>query len=326
MKKVILILPYFGKLPDMFPLFFETVKKNSKIQFLLITDSKEKILESAQNVTLIQEELAGFKSRMEYRLKQKVTLKKPYKLCDYKPLYGYVFEDEIKAFDYWGYCDCDLIFGDLYQFIEPLMEEGYDKIFASGHLTLFRNTEENNALFRAGKEAETLFEKVCGSEQIFWFDEDYKGKENIHDIFLKSGKRVFSEDLSLNFNIDTNVFQRKQYDPQKRTYIDIPYRKEQYYWENGHIYQISKLDGKLVEKEYPYMHFQARYMHGWDKVLSKTCFKIVPNRFFVCKKIPRTLEDWKKERKWYFGGQRLIQLKRRILNKLKKVRRKWVSR
>ena len=41
MKSVVLILPYFGKLPDIFPLFLKTAEKNPDIQFLIITDSSE---------------------------------------------------------------------------------------------------------------------------------------------------------------------------------------------------------------------------------------------------------------------------------------------
>lgn len=320
MKSVILILPYFGKLPDIFPLFLKTVSKNPNVHFLIINDCKEKI-SYPENVILLSQTFSEFKELIELRLGTTIALEKPYKLCDYKPIYGYVLYEQIKQYDYWGYCDCDLIWGDLYSFIAPLMEKEYDKIFASGHLTLYRNTPENNELFRSENNS-VLFSLVSESNQIYWFDEDYKGKDNIHDIFLKSGKNVFSEDLSLNFNIDTNCFQRKVYSPEKRYYIDIPYEKEQYYWENGKLFQIKK-NGKDIEiTEYPYMHFQLRYMHGVGLALSKNQFKIVPNRFLQCDKIPRTMEEWKCERKWYFGGQRLIQFRRRITNKIKRVLRK----
>ena len=141
-------------------------------------------------------------------------------------------------------------------------------------------------------------------------------------MFLKSGKKVFAEDFSVNFNINTNCFQRKMYSPENRTYIDIPYEKEQYYWDAGKIYQVKKREESIAITEYPYIHFQLRYMHGIQCALSEERFKIVPNRFLKCDKIPRTLEDWKYERKVYFGGQRFIQLRRRIIKKIKKVFRK----
>ena len=320
MKSVVLILPYFGKFPDIFPLFLKTAEKNPNINFLIISDSEENI-NYTKNVRILSQTFSEFKQLMENQLGQTIALEKPYKLCDYKPVYGYVLSEQIKQYDYWGYCDCDLIWGDLYSFIEPLMEKGYDKIFASGHLTLYRNTQENNELFRTLDEGK-LFSKISKDNQIYWFDEDYKGKNNIHDLFLKSGKKVFTEDFSVNFNIDTNCFQRKMYSPENRTYIDIPYEKEQYYWEAGKIYQVKKKEETLAITEYPYIHFQLRYMHGVQCVLSEEQFKIVPNRFLKHDKMPRTLDEWKHERKVYFGGQRFIQLRRRIINKMKKVFRK----
>ena len=311
MKSAVLILPYFGKFPDIFPLFLKTAAKNPNINFLIISDSEENI-DYPGNVIVLSQTFSEFRELMEKRLGQTIVLEKPYKLCDYKPVYGYVLSEQIKQYDYWGYCDCDLIWGDLYSFIEPLMEKGYDKIFASGHLTLYRNTQENNELFRTLDEGE-LFSKIS---------EDYKGKNNIHDLFLKSGKKVFTEDFSVNFNIDTNCFQRKMYSPENRTYIDIPYEKEQYYWDAGKIYQVKKKEETLAVTEYPYIHFQLRYMHGVQCVLSEEQFKIVPNRFLKHDKMPRTLDEWKHERKVYFGGQRFIQLRRRIINKMKKVFRK----
>lgn len=320
MKSAVLILPYFGKFPDIFPLFLKTAAKNPNINFLIISDSEENI-DYPGNVIVLSQTFSEFRELMEKRLGQTIVLEKPYKLCDYKPVYGYVLSEQIKQYDYWGYCDCDLIWGDLYSFIEPLMEKGYDKIFASGHLTLYRNTQENNELFRTLDEGE-LFSKISKDNQIYWFDEDYKGKNNIHDLFLKSGKKVFTEDFSVNFNIDTNCFQRKMYSPENRTYIDIPYEKEQYYWDAGKIYQVKKKEETLAITEYPYIHFQLRYMHGVQCVLSEEQFKIVPNRFLKHDKMPRTLDEWKHERKVYFGGQRFIQLRRRIINKMKKVFRK----
>lgn len=317
MKSVVLILPYFGKFPDIFPLFLKTAEKNPNINFLIISDSEEDI-NYPKNVRILSQTFSEFKQLMEKQLGQTIALEKPYKLCDYKPIYGYVLSEQIKQYDYWGYCDCDLIWGNLYSFIEPLMEKNYDKIFASGHLTLYRNTQENNELFRTLDEGE-LFSKISKDNQIYWFDEDYKGKNNIHDLFLKSGKKVFTEDFSVNFNIDTNCFQRKMYSPENRTYIDIPYEKEQYYWDAGKIYQVKEKDESLAITEYPYMHFQLRYMHGIQCALSEERFKIVPNRFLKCNKIPRTMKEWKSERKSYFGGQRFIQLKRRIMRKIKKV-------
>ena len=60
MKSVVLILPYFGKLPDIFPLFLKTAEKNPDIQFLIITDSKE-LVNSSKNITIVYQTFSEFK-------------------------------------------------------------------------------------------------------------------------------------------------------------------------------------------------------------------------------------------------------------------------
>lgn len=40
MKKIRLIIPYFGRLPKFFPYFLLTAKRNQKIDFLIYTDQK----------------------------------------------------------------------------------------------------------------------------------------------------------------------------------------------------------------------------------------------------------------------------------------------
>ena len=119
----------------------------------------------SKNITIVYQTFSEFKKLIESRLGQKISLENPYKLCDYKPIYGYVLYEQIKQYEYWGYCDCDLIWGNLYPFIEPLIEKNYDKVFASGHLTLYRNTQENNELFRTA-EKDTLSENIKGQPDI----------------------------------------------------------------------------------------------------------------------------------------------------------------
>ena len=57
MKKIRLIIPYFGKLPKFFPYFLLTAKRNQKIDFLIYTDQKveqwtywKRILRSKLNI------------------------------------------------------------------------------------------------------------------------------------------------------------------------------------------------------------------------------------------------------------------------------------
>lgn len=59
-----------------------------------------------------------------------IKITEPHKLCDYKPAYGYIFEDYLKEADYWGHCDIDTILGNLDKFLGDLLNQNYAKLFA----------------------------------------------------------------------------------------------------------------------------------------------------------------------------------------------------
>ena len=59
-----------------------------------------------------------------------ITLHTPYKLCDYKPAYGEIFAPELSGYDFWGYGDMDLVFGDLRAYFTEDKLRKYDKFYA----------------------------------------------------------------------------------------------------------------------------------------------------------------------------------------------------
>lgn len=316
MKRLVLILPYFGQFPHIFPIFLKSIKSNPLVDLLIFTDNTWDY-ETVNNITIIREDFEQFRKRFIDKLGKSISLKTPYKLCDFKPTYGYVLQDYIKSYEYWGHCDCDLIFGDLNKTVFPLLDKGYDKIFAVGHLTLYRNIELVNQLFRSNDESQKLFDAVSRSDEIWGYDEDYFGKDNIHDVFLKNGMKVYAEDYSVNPSVTSSKFALKKYSPTNRKFLDIPYRGEQYYWENGHLFQMFEEQGKLYRVEKAYMHFQMRNMKLNLKDLKSDAFKIVPNRFIPIKYKPNTMEEWRRERKFYFTYHRLDMIKRKITKKIK---------
>src|SRR5699024_8951933 len=89
-----------------------------------------------------------------------IALKSPKKLCDYKCAYGYVFQDYLTDYDWWGHCDLDQVFGDLGTFITDERLNTVDKIYSIGHLTLYRNTEANNQIFMSEIEGRAWYKEV----------------------------------------------------------------------------------------------------------------------------------------------------------------------
>ena len=126
-KKCVLILPYFGKFNNYFQLFLKSCEKNPQYNWKIFTDNDECYVFPV-NVEVIKTSLEEVKNIAESKLGFSICLDKPYKLCDYKPAYGLIFEEMIGEYEYWGHCDCDLIFGNLDKMLIPLLKKGYSKI------------------------------------------------------------------------------------------------------------------------------------------------------------------------------------------------------
>ena len=124
---ICLIIPYFGKFKNYFPLFLESCRYNPSIDWLVFTDIKEEYLwpDNVKKITMSFEQFAGLvQNNFEYN----IALDRPYKLCDFKPAYGEILRDYLRRYDFWGHCDCDLIFGNIRKFITDEVLENHAKI------------------------------------------------------------------------------------------------------------------------------------------------------------------------------------------------------
>ena len=101
MKSICLIDVYFGKLPMWINLFLETCKANPTIDWVIFIDDdvpKNKV----KNVKFIKSSLKEMNKFMSKRLNLNITVKNPYKYCDIRPAFGYIFQEKLKNYDFWG--------------------------------------------------------------------------------------------------------------------------------------------------------------------------------------------------------------------------------
>ena len=106
MKKIIIIIPYFGKLPEIYAFWRQSALNNPSIDFLFVADSH---IEQAENIKVLNITFEQLKNYMQKFFDFTITLPSPYKLCDFRPAYGDIFGDYIKGYDFWGWGDIDLI-------------------------------------------------------------------------------------------------------------------------------------------------------------------------------------------------------------------------
>lgn len=279
MKKAALVIPYFGKFPNYFELFLKSMGCNPDVHLHLFTDDRRE-LACPGNVFVHYTTFEETVERFRQKIDAAVCIPRPHKLCDFKPTYGLVYEEYLKDYDYWGYCDCDTIMGDLNRFLQPLFEQEYDKVFAIGHLSFIRNTPENNRMFMEELNGEVLYKQALCRPETFWLDEAYKpDRKDINSLFLAHGKQVFFEDYSLNPICETMYFHQCVLNPASYAYETV--REPLFYarWDHGNIQKVIVRKGKLCVEDFCYLHLQRRRMAFDPALLQEDAFRIVPDAF-----------------------------------------------
>ena len=147
MKSIGILIPYFGRFPDWAELFFETLKQNSTIDFIIFTDCETKNFQ-APNIIFHKTSFEDYVKLINSKLDFQVNPPNAYKLCDFRPLLGHIHSDIFKNYDFYGYTDIDLLFGDIRSFYTDEILSQYDVISThehrvSGQLALFRNNKKN---------------------------------------------------------------------------------------------------------------------------------------------------------------------------------------
>lgn len=124
---------------------------NTNYDWLVFTDQDD--FEDYRNVKVYKWCFYDFKKLAKSKLVLDFDIKIPYKICDYRPAFGKIFEDYLIDYDYWGFVDLDVIFGDLDAYYRDVLEEyEYDVITCitnriAGCFTILKNNEKVNNNF-----------------------------------------------------------------------------------------------------------------------------------------------------------------------------------
>ena len=147
MKKIAFVIPYIGKLPTYFPFWLKTCANNPTVDFLLFTDDVTKY-DYPSNVKVKICSFDELKERFQKLFDFQIALNSPYKFCDFKPVYGEAFAEELDGYDFWGHCDIDLFWGDIRNFLTEEVLNKYEYVYTHGHCCLYRNRPDVNCWYR----------------------------------------------------------------------------------------------------------------------------------------------------------------------------------
>lgn len=259
MKSVLLIIPYFGKLPEWIDLFLLSCSYNQQFNWLLVTDDVA-IRSPYRNVAIRHQTFQDYKRIASERINLDVTSIDPYKLCDLRPFFGIIHSDDIKRFDYWGYTDLDLIYGNLARFYTAEILNRYT-IFSthpdrmSGHFSLIANNPFFNSLaLRIPNWRSKLLEKK--SMFVDEWDFSHLTFAMIRRFRGHIGKKFMRLAAKLNHNpfLSGGVYAKEMY---TTPLIPLVWHDGTLNWDQpvDWVWKSGRMFSERDDYEVPYMHF-----------------------------------------------------------------------
>ena len=237
--KICIVIPYFGTWPEWMELFLESCRANPSIDWLFFSDCQNHPANFPPNVkirpTLIQE----FLRMVETKVGLNIQWDASYKICDLRPAFGVVFEEYLKRYDFWGWGDIDVIYGDIKSALTKY-ELGHDCIsftneHLSGHLCLWRNNDSVRNWFRSMPDWKQRME-----------DTEYTHLDESHPSVIPDEFKVYAE-YSFNTPLSPKL-------PWTNGKFDFP---REWYWRPGSL--TNDIDG---DREFLYLHFM-HWKGGW---------------------------------------------------------------
>lgn len=266
MYKIGIVLCYMGgHLHEYFDKFLIGCKYNPTIDWHLFTDDHRQF-DYPENVKVHYTILEEIRSRAESSLGRKVLIDAPYALCNYKVMYGEIFKEELREYDFWGYCDCDLIFGDIRAFLTEEILSSYGKVGICGHLTLMRNDDFHRSIWKEVAEAFVGYMGVNIFEaggSVGWSFDEHAG---INRYFNERGLPQYSKRIFESAAPDRAGFIPDYRDNYEKGLIRrirnrkncMPWRIRKHVileFDHGKMYRICLIHEEVVKEEVCYAHF-----------------------------------------------------------------------
>lgn len=138
MRKALLIVPYFGELPEWFDRWAESVARLEAYGYDVLLDRDED----------------DFRDRVEWALGlQCPRLADTGKPWDFRPALGELYRDELAEYEFWGHTDLDVVYGRVGEwltddFLASLDLHSNHRDYVCGFWSLYRNAPIVNGLYR----------------------------------------------------------------------------------------------------------------------------------------------------------------------------------
>ncbi len=303
MKSIVVIFPYFGTLPPQYKMWRASALCNADIDFMFFTDCD---VEPAKNIKVYRMSFEQFREMVQNKFDFPIVLDRPYKICDYRPAFAYILSNYVKNYDFWGWGDLDVVYGNIRHFVTDKVLSQYKMISGFGHFTLYRNEKYTNTFFMKEIDGYVSYKDAFTNQSSMYFDEyEYQG-------FGDKWRGCHPEDCWLEWPFD-NVSRPKEayhFNSLNREWKQVIFEHV-----DNKLYMIRFNSGKMEKRESLYAHFQHRGFMK-DRVTDYSHFLVTPRSIidypkhlvnlrlrFLCRK--RTLMtkyyQWKDRIIWKLG-------------------------
>ena len=254
---------------------------NTDYDWLIITDDTHDH-PYPRNVHVEYCSFEEFRDRVQSHFDFSIALPYPYKICDFRPAFGEIFEDEMRDYRFWGHCDLDQYFGIISDFVTEEVLDSYDKILCLGHFSLFRNDQRINSLYKVKDQSYDQGYTDAFSDSRHWiFDEWPTDKHTSGNRILKQEcvRTWLCPECFSDLQPFRSRFQRTLFDYDRENWTDDKVRNEIYVWENGKLFRCYSDNKQLAKQEILYAHIRQRKMDYTLYDDSKSAFVIAPDYF-----------------------------------------------
>ncbi|MCE7592520.1 DUF6625 family protein [Vibrio fluvialis] len=237
MNKILIIVPYYGELPKYFKHWLKTCEENQQLDWLIVSDDKNEYIKDSlpKNVRYLNLNIEVLQERVNKIIGFDFRYFTPYRLCDCRPFFGMMFKEQTSKYEFWGWSDIDLLYGDLSTFINQARLNEFDKIYNKGHLSIVKNSQLVNSMILE-LISDNQVKQIFLSKYSEGFDERY-----FNDAFLKKGLKIMDEKECIDISPRFYEFRNLN--------------------DNNKMVAVNYNNGKIIDsegKEYPYIHFQKR--------------------------------------------------------------------
>ena len=196
--KVKLLSAWFGPRPDWWAKYVAQMRRFALVDWECFPDDSVPLGQQTKWMNALMSNALGLDCKKGENYGDDYAWDGVQAMCDFRPAYGEVFADRYAGYNWWGWADLDLLFGDLDGLLPALLTDDVDCVnfkpkYLSGCLALFRNVPKATNLFRKSARWQDV---MADARYHCWDESGYKhyGLEESFWTLVKGNLRVRQAD------------------------------------------------------------------------------------------------------------------------------------